>query len=711
MIIHPRFLAKAIKQWEAQDALSKFVIVGSLLLVFFAYLPTLQFDYVTQDQWRAFRYPAQEQTAYDRAKACTQTTWKFYVQTGRPLVWIGECVEHAAVARISDFIYMRPIVLSIALLTVMYLGVALAPITGSLSMGVLAASAFLMAPGYSFMYLQGMTAGIVLVAIILAAVSFSLLRKWLDQSVIAQDFKITKLWAPFFLFVSSCLIYPAWAFLVVPLAWMAFGIDDKNSWTNRLKKFFLTLVFYFAAAVFYYIFVKITTLMVVKLTGYSPDLGVYKVAVQLSPGIIWGRILGAANYFYEMPLLNFNTPHGLPVVVLGLFAANTAWCAYKNKSMNLLPAIAFSGLMFILGCFILLASISPWLFSRMDSLSSRHLIAWYLFFCAASVGLIFSVIKNIFPKIRRLAPAFTMIALVVPVAAVQNKLSFLEAVVSEIEIQNMRSILGKWVEDKGFLNNRYLLVVLPVKERPAFLEESFQGRAAIGENTVLSSSKNPVQISWMVNALLREREGRPLGKSIEIVDCSFDQNCVTSTLMYSDKVALGITYGDVPIKTIENPFEINNSILTSKPVYPTIELLAIERPVLPDITASSQLENYGPQSLLAQISPGWHSERNPKYPQSITVDFHKQREIQLLGLLPQEEKTDRAPKVISIEVASDGELWEPVAGSDNACISNAAEGWHDISFAKPVKTRYLKISIFSNCGDPSLLTLKGLKIK
>jgi hypothetical protein len=684
--------------------------VGSLLLVFLAYLPTLQFDYVTQDQWRAFRYSTQEQTAYDRAKACAGTTWKFYVQTGRPLVWIAECVEHATVAKISDFIYMRPIVLSIALLTAMYLGVALAPITGNLSMGILAASAFLMAPGYSFMYLQGMSAGMVLVAIILAAASFSLLRKRFDQNVVAQDFKITKLWIPFFLFVSSCLIYPAWAFLVVPLAWMAFSIDDKSSWINRLKQFFLTLLFYFVAAVFYYIFVKITSLMV-TLTGYSPDLGGYTVAVQLSPGIIWGRILEAGNYFYAMPLLNFNTPHGLPVVVLGLFSANTAWCAYKNKSMNLLSAIAFSGLMFILGCFILLASISPWLFSRMDSLGGRHLIPWYLFFCASSVGLTFSVVKNLSPKIRRMAPVFMLIVFVVPVAIVQNKLSFLEAVVSEIEIQNMRSTLGKWLEDKGYLNNRYLLVTLPVKERPAFVEELFQGTAAIGENAVLSSSKNPISISWMINALLREREDHPLGKSIEIVDCSFDQNCVTNTLMYSDKVALGITYGDVPIKSIENPFEINNSILTSKPVYPTIELLAIERPVLPDITASSQLENYGPQGLLAQISPGWHSERNPKYPQSITVDFHEQREIQLLGLLPQEEKTDRAPKVISIEVANDGELWEPVAGSDNACISNAAEGWHDISFAKPVKTRYLKISIFSNCGDPSLLTLKGLKIK
>jgi hypothetical protein len=46
---------------RAEDRLSRGVILVSLLLVVFAYLPTLQFDYVTQDQWRAFRYSTEPQ--------------------------------------------------------------------------------------------------------------------------------------------------------------------------------------------------------------------------------------------------------------------------------------------------------------------------------------------------------------------------------------------------------------------------------------------------------------------------------------------------------------------------------------------------------------------------------------------------------------------------------------------------------------------------
>jgi hypothetical protein len=680
--------------------------VISLLLVLFAYLPTLQFDYVTEDQWRAFRYSTKEQTPYDRAKSCVKLIPQFYVLTGRPLVWITECVEHATVAKISDFIYLRPIVLSIVLVTAIYLGAVLAPIVGGLTMGVMAASTLLMAPAYSFMYLQSMPAAMVLISIILAAASFSLLRVRLDQGVTAQGFKIIKLWAPLFLFVSSCLIYPSWAFLVIPLTWIAFGFDYNNSWLRRIKRLSSVLLFYFFAAVFYYIIVKITVFIVLKLTGYIPNLGPYEVAIQLSPSIIWERTLEAAKYFYEMPPSNFDAPQGLLVVVLGLFSANIGWDAYKNKSMHLLVAIAFSVSIFIIGCIVLLASISPWLFSRMDVLATRHLIPWYLFFCAASVGLILSAAKILPQKLCRLAPVFTLIVCVAPIAAVQNKLSFLEVAVSGIEIESMRLRLGEWLDNKGYLNKRYLLVVSPVKERPAFVEELFGGAKNAGENAVLSSSKNPVSIPWMVNALLRERADHPVGKSIEIVDCAFDQGCVNGTLADSTKVALGITNGDAPVQSTENPFVINNSTLTSKPIDPIIEHV-----VLSGIKASSQMGSYGPQGLLSQMQPGWHAERNPKYPQTLMIDLHKSQSFGTIGLLPQDENSVRAPKSIRIKVSNDGKSWVTAASSNDSCVANAPGGWHSVKLTKLVKARFLEVEIFSNCGDPDFLTLRGLRIE
>lgn len=129
------------------------------------------------------------------------------------------------------------------------------------------------------------------------------------------------------------------------------------------------------------------------------------------------------------------------------------------------------------------------------------------------------------------------------------------------------------------------------------------------------------------------------------------------------------------------------------------------------INVTSQLEKYGPEELFRSQQASWHAEKPPKYPQAITVDFYGQREISLLGLLPQESKPERAPKAIRIETSNDGKSWLPVADADNVCTSNAAHGWHDEKFVQPAMARYLKITIFSNCGDPDFLTLRGLRIE
>lgn len=705
----PACFTDARNHWNSESSLSKAVVLVSLLLVVIAYLPTLQFDYVTQDQWRAFRYSVMEQTPYDRANACVDTIWKFYVQTGRPLVWMMECVEHAAVAKISDFIYLRPIALSVVVVTALYLGSVLAPIVGGLAMGVLAASAFLMAPAYSFMYLQGLPAGMVLVSVILAAASFGTLNKGIKHAVDIRNFKTTRLATPFFLFVSSCFMYPAWAFLVVTLALAAFCFDEENSLLTKSKYLLFTLSFYVLAAAFYYIFVKISVSILLRLTDYGPDLGNYEVAVQLNPGVIWQRILEAKSYFFTMPPLNFSAPIGLPLLLLGLIAVSTSVSAYKNKKISFFPAIAWAILVLVFGFVIIIASISPWLFSKMDALATRHLIPWYLFYCVVCVGLINSVLISSTRKFCELAPVLTMMFILVPVVAVQNKLSFLEVAVSGIEIQSMRSRLAEWLNDKGYLSQRYLLIVPPTKERPAFVEDMLRGTKNAGENAVLSSAKNPVSIPWMVTALLRERNDHPIGKSVELVSCFFDQKCANGVLASGPKVVIGITNGDATIKSIEQPFVINNSTLTSKQITP---VWVWDRVVLPSVKASSQLREYGPEGLFMEVPPGWHAEQNPKYPQFLNIDLQEIKFFGSISFLPQDPTVAaRSPKSIHVKASDDGKSWTSVAASDDVCVANSPGGWHNFKLPNQVKTRFLEIEIMANCGDPNFLTLRGLKIE
>jgi hypothetical protein len=129
----------------------------------------------------------------------------------------------------------------------------------------------------------------------------------------------------------------------------------------------------------------------------------------------------------------------------------------------------------------------------------------------------------------------------------------------------------------------------------------------------------------------------------------------------------------------------------------------------PKLTASSQLEKYGPEGLLSATQPGWHSTSPPRFPEWVMVDFQAPREVRSLELLPQDRVPERAPKVIRVEISPDGNTWRRVADSDNACSPNTPDGWSRVNFAKPATGRYLKISILSNCGDPGLVTFRGLR--
>ena len=63
----------------------------------------------------------------------------------------------------------------------------------------------------------------------------------------------------------------------------------------------------------------------------------------------------------------------------------------------------------------------------------------------------------------------------------------------------------------------------------------------------------------------------------------------------------------------------------------------------------------------------------------------------------------------AILISNDGLYWTPVTFAENVCSPNMPDGWSNIDLPKPVTARYLKIFIFSNCGDAQLLTFRGLR--
>jgi hypothetical protein len=648
-----------------------------------------RFSFTTSLRISGARFGTQrKQAPRARAVACVDMIAPFYLQTGRPLVWMTECAEHAAVRTIADFRILRPINLAVALATSVYLGSVVGSFIGGPAFGALAAFAVVLAPGYSFMYLQGLSATMVLLSLLLAVGSFS---QWMKGR---WTLSLT-------LFLVACLIYPAYAFIVIALALIEFGFSDSDDVRKRLKRLALQIGFYLAASLLYYAGVKMLVGWVGRIRGPLPSIGMYEVVIRLTPVQFFQRARDAATYFYAMPPLNFPAPAPATVLIVVAFSVYVAGRISGNRNERSLRIIGRTVLCFGLSAVVLLGAVSPWLFSRMESLSTRHLMPWYVFLCATAVGLVHRGLRRI-RATSRWTPLLVVLSLGSPVALVQYRLSMAEVIVTGREIQAMRDRLDEWIDRKGWEVDRYLLVVMPTVSRPAMAQALLNDVKYGNDNAVLASSKNPVSVPWMATAILRER---PVLANFQLVDCAADPSCAGIALEQPANVVVGYTNGLKPVQSPVDPFVINLSSLTAKPVTPTIV-----RFYPPTVTASSMLDNYNPYGLLFSGQPGWHAARNPKYPQRITIDFKQPRDIRAVSFLPQDDHVPRMPKTVQIRLSNDGLIWNEIAAAEDLCDSHAIDDWRTVRLSRPSVGRYLEIRIVANCGDQAFLTLRGLKV-
>jgi hypothetical protein len=518
------------------DRWSVWVVVIAVICVAAGYLPTLQADFVVPDQWRAFRYSASAGTALERADACRDMVSGFYVSTGRPLVAAGECIEHAVVGRIADFSLLRPLVLLLVLFSVLYLGLLLSSMPGGWAGGATAAALFVVAPGYAFIYFQGMTGAPLLLCVLLAAGSFSLLSKGLDEIREPRAHALAEALAvPFVLFVAACMIYPAWAFVVVPLAWLHSVFDGSRPVERRLSRFAAALTFYVFAALLYYVIVKLMIAQNFLGAQRFRDLGPYTMSMNLDAAALWDRLVLAAGFFATLPLFNARTlGAGFAPLLLLAFSAYAGYRLSGGRSAGTLRILAATGGALACSVVLLAGSIAPWLFSNMDSLAERHVLPWYLFLAASAVAITVSLLS----RTGGFAVACVLTAMLSLAGLAQHRLSLLETTVSRVEIDAIRAAIDRWIVAKGYVDPRHILVVRPRHERPKAIGPAFDNAVVPGQNLVLSSSQHPEHIQQMLHAVLRERSDHPVGRSLEFWDCRFDRECAERNLFRKSRVVL-----------------------------------------------------------------------------------------------------------------------------------------------------------------------------
>lgn len=146
------------------------------------------------------------------------------------------------------------------------------------------------------------------------------------------------------------------------------------------------------------------------------------------------------------------------------------------------------------------------------------------------------------------------------------------------------------------------------------------------------------------------------------------------------------------------------------PVLPPVEPPLTEGVPKATVTQSSKLETFDASGVLSATEPGWHAATPATYPQWVAITFAEAQAVNRLSLLPQDTLSARGPKNLDVQTSPDGKMWTTVQTIADAC-QGGENTWRAFALDKPVTTRRLRLLIHGNCGDPDLLTLRGVKVE
>ncbi|MFA5321728.1 MAG: hypothetical protein WC373_03570 [Smithella sp.] len=450
------------KTFGLSEESNRFYLVIIALLIFFAYLPSLQYDYVTGDQWRAFHYSMLDESPLVKAHKCFSEQIPFTLSIGRPLGSIGECVEHSLVGKISDFAKARPMVLILVVLTAFCVGMALSSSVGGILNGAAIGALFVLSPGYAFVYHNGLESVMKLIALILATLSYIFARQ-----AINDVFHQNKLLLSSALFLVACMIYPPWAFIVFMFSLIDFLFCKNIELNTRLKHLLIKILLFTAISIIYYLIIK---LIIIFLP--ANNFGNYEYSANFNPIYLGKRFILASFIFIAQPPLNtlYGSLRILNIIFLFLVIAICTGSFFKKKDGKFINAFFKYLLIIILCVSLIFASIIPWLVSAMPAPPNRVLIAFFLLICTLIGWVISRVPTQLFPTKKYIATILLVFIVLLPASAIQNKRTAIEVGISGTEIEAMRLVVHKWINEYSFTKKRYIVVVKPKRPRPLFYD-------------------------------------------------------------------------------------------------------------------------------------------------------------------------------------------------------------------------------------------------
>lgn len=703
-----------VRLWSTREILA---LVFACLAVLLSFLPTLLYDYVPEDQWRAFRYGSATRSGIDRFLACVELNAGFFIQTGRPLVWLTECTEHALVFRIHDLTTLRSLPIALAIVTLITFTARLGPAFGSRPGVTLATAAAILTPAYSFMLYQGLTGLMVLVALLCGGLAGGILGKAADPSLaLRQPWKAYG--SALALYLVGAFCYPIWASSAFVIAlWV--GIvrfwPDFDTSCRVVLKLLLTCVIFSMA---YFALASTTRWASFSLGLHLPEAGVRSLTPLLDVGRLLNQASGALKSVDSLQV-GFWAPGRGTLAVMLIVVAYCLWSVSTLRGQRPRAVKPFAQVLAVsfLGILVLLLSLGPWILSKSTDRVPHYFMVGnvYIYFGLLSGGLL------LLRSGKLLARSNVLLILGVITACSAALLQF---AVSWLVVSGSASeilLLKRQVAGRDLPSH---VAVVPPKADAQWSTDSAWLRALIpgsvrGGNAQLASSGNPVTIAWMVSGVLREAQASSPEDSVEVVDCGFDvsvhsvrtlnSDCVASSPLLLDAISVSAS-DQGTVRLPRDGVLANLSVLTERTTLPKV---IRESP--PGLAYSAVANRFVPpfdaSGLPIASQPGWHADWGDLPERTwLTIDFAARQAayVHRLALMSQDGHPSRAPSLLLLE-SVDSTTTDQVLKVN--CRQYWDGSWNEVALNQPLMAGSLRVRVLSNCGDSDLMTVRGLAFR
>lgn len=494
------------------DCIDYALCIFVIIFVIVGFLPVYIADYVPQDQWRNFTYGTNF-SGLEQFFLCKNKMMNFFVLTGRPLVFLPECVEHGLVNQVADIKFLRIPSLLILIITIAIFANIFRELTKNYWQACVLAIPLVFSPGYVFMFYQGYTA-----AGVMAAVGLSLGSVYCLLYCYGREFSI-KIKLLYFLtgillFFLALLNYAAFAFIALPVTFFICSFSERFLSAERLLVLFRTYGLYAITCLIYLLVIKFSARFVPNLNLGEYEVGYANLAMIFNKIRIYYDKVFLGGTFINMSTSVLFLPFF--VILSSLFIP----CIKKSNVVlgTLLPSIIY----IILFPIVCLISSAPVIISYFNGLPTRHVFpgSFMLGFCV-----LFCLIKiaNLSAHRKKMVYIFNaLLLLVVVVFSVQQlKISINLVQDSSIEIYTIRQASQKLINKEKLAKGMHLHVFRPQKV------SSFVGSIWFSSGEYAPAmTQNPSHIKEMFTMVLKEQlKNDDFLSLIKIRDCRLDLDC------------------------------------------------------------------------------------------------------------------------------------------------------------------------------------------